>query len=363
MISTLIIFFVVALVVSFLCSLMEATILSVTHSHIEVLLRQNRPSGRLLKRLKDRIDRPLIVILTLNTIANMFGAAGVGAEASKVAASKGLSEPLMVGLASAALTAAILIFSEIVPKTLGAAYWKTLAPPAARPISIMVVILSPLVALLEFLPRLIARRSTPGGVTREEIGILAEVGSRHGSIRAEENRVISNLLRLRDMQTHEVMTPRVEVFSLRSDLTVAEALRLHDQLHHSRIPVHTGSLDTTVGFVLRARIMERMLAGRGDIKLAQLCRPIHVVPETKTLASLLDEFLTRHEHLFLVVNEYGGAEGVVTLEDVVEALLGTQIMDESDATTDLRAAALRRVQEHRKRVRDREAESEDIADD
>lgn len=360
MISTLLIFFFAALIVSFLCSLLEAMILSVTHSHIEVLVRQNRPAGHALKRLKERIDRPLIAILTLNTVANMFGAAGVGAEASKIAAAKDLSEPIAVGVASGVLTLCILVFSEIVPKTIGAAYWKVFAPVAAGPLRLVVLVLSPIISMLEFLPRLIASRSPVGGVTREEIGVLAEIGRAHGSIHAEETRVISNLLRLREMQTQDVMTPRVEVASLRNDLTVAQALEQRDNLRHSRIPVHTGSLDSASGFVLRARVMELMLAGRGDIRLKQIARPIHVVPETKTLASLLEEFLRRHEHLFLVVNEYGGAEGVVTLEDVVEALLGAPIVDESDASMDLRAAAMRRVREHRERVRALEAESRDI---
>lgn len=362
MVSTLVIFFLAALVVSFLCSLLEATLLSVTHAHIEVLIRRGRPAGQALKRLKDRIDRPLIAILTLNTVANMFGAAGVGAEASKIAAAKGISEAVAVGIASGTLTLCILIFSEIVPKTIGAAYWKVFAPAAAKPIRVMVVVLSPIITLLEFLPRLISKRSVSGGVTREEISILAEVGRAHGSIHDEETRVISNLLRLREMQAQDVATPRVEVASLRDDLTVAEALGQHENLRHSRIPIHAGSLDNTTGIVLRARIMELMLAGRGDIKLRQIARPIHIVPETKTLASLLEEFLRRHEHLFLVVNEYGGAEGVVSLEDVVEALLGTQIVDETDASMDLRAAAMRRVREHRERVRALEAEAHKIPD-
>lgn len=360
MISMLLIFFLIALTVSFLSSILEATLLSVTHAHIEVLIRQGRPAGHALKRLKDRIDRPLIAILTLNTVANMFGAAGVGAEASKIAAARGLSEPLIVGIASGTLTICILIFSEIVPKTLGAAYWKVFAPFAAPLIRILVLILAPIVSLLEFLPRLIAKNASTGRVTREEISVLAEAGRAHGAIHDEETRVISNLLRLREMQTQDVITPRVEVASLRDDLTITEALRQHENIRHSRIPVHTGSLDNTTGFVLRARIMELALAGRGDIKLRQIARPIHVVPETKTLASLLEEFLRRHEHLFLVVNEYGGAEGVVSLEDVVEALLGAQIVDESDATMDLRSAAMRRVREHRERVRADEERSHNI---
>ncbi|MCB9843940.1 MAG: DUF21 domain-containing protein [Phycisphaeraceae bacterium] len=362
MISTLLIFFFAALVVSFLCSLLEATLLSVTHAHIEVLIRRKRPAGHALKQLKDRIDRPLIAILTLNTVANMFGAAGVGAEASKIAAARTISEPIAVGVASGVLTLCILVFSEIVPKTIGAAYWKTFAPLAAGPLRVVVIVLAPLIAMLEFIPRLISRNSSAGSVTREEIGILAEVGRAHGSIHAEETRVISNLLSLREMQTQDVVTPRIEVASLRDDLTIAEALRDRDNLRHSRIPVHTGTLDNTTGFVLRDRVMELALAGRHEIKLRQIARPIHIVPETKTLASLLEEFLRRHEHLFLVVNEYGGAEGVVTLEDVVEALLGAPIVDETDATLDLRAAAMRRVREHRERIRALEAESHGIPD-
>jgi len=360
MISTLLIFFLAALVVSFLCSLLEATLLSVTHAHIEVLIRQKRPAGLALKILKDRIDRPLIAILTLNTVANMFGAAGVGAEASKIAAARHISEPIAVGVASGLLTLCILVFSEIVPKTIGAAYWKTFAPIAASPLRLIVLLLAPIISILEFLPRLISRGGSTGGVTREEISVLAEVGRAHGSIHAEETRVIANLLRLREMQTQDVITPRMEVASLKDDLTVAEALRDRENMRHTRIPVHAGTLDNTTGVVLRARIMELALAGRTEVRLRQIARPIHIVPETKTLASLLEEFLTRHEHLFLVVNEYGGAEGVVTLEDVVEALLGAQIVDESDASLDIRAAAMRRVREHRERVRSLEAESHDI---
>lgn len=348
----LISYFAAALVVSFLCSLLEATILSTSHSFIEKLVREKRRSGFLLQRFKQRIDRPLIAILTTNTVANMFGAAGVGAEASKIARRAGQEDTLWVGLASAALTFCILICSEIIPKTLGAAHWQVLAAPGAYFLRMLVFLLAPVIAALEFIPRRLVRPQTQADVSREEVAILAELAGRRGSLRRRENRVISNLLALTELRARDIMTPRVEVFAVPKGLTAREVAEAYTPIRYSRIPVYEENLDHIVGIALRYRIFEECFHGDGSKPIASMLARAHYVPESQTIDRLLDEFIEKRAHLFVVVNEYGGTEGIVTLEDAIETLLGVEIVDELDPVADLRLAAKQKLA---RRQRERQA--------
>lgn len=345
--SALVVYFVGALVVSFVCSLLEAVILSTTASHVQLMVHEKRAGARAMQSLKRRVDRPLIAILTLNTLANMFGSAAVGAEAARAATRAGIDDALPVALAAGAMTACILIFSEIIPKTLGATYWRALAPMAAALTEWIVRLLSPVVFVLEFVPRILANPEAASSVTREEVLVLTEMGRKAGAIPSRESEVIGNLLRLNLMRVRDVMTPRVDLLALQKDRTIGSVARDGESLRFSRIPIYAESTDQIVGIVLRYLVLEACLAGRENETLETLKAPLHIVPESKSIASVLDEFIHRHEHLFLVVDEYGGTEGVISLEDVIEALLGVEIADEMDGIEALRRVALQRIAEER----------------
>jgi CBS domain containing-hemolysin-like protein len=332
--TLLIVYLALALGVSFLCSLLEATILSVTPAYIELLAKAGRRSGPLLRRLKARIDRPMIAVLTLNTVANTAGAAGVGAQVHALFGNQ------WVALGSGLLTFAILVFSEVIPKTLGASYWQTLAPGASYVIVVLIAVLKPLVWLLELISRVLSKGGHLRTVTREEMIVHAEMGKDAGVLRQRETRVIKNLLRMRDIRVKDIMTPRKVVQAYPKEMTVGEVMKQPSPLPFSRIPVYGQDVDDVVGIVFRYRVLEASARGQADCRLDEIKVPIRAIPETASVASALDEFIRRQEHLMLVVDEYGGTEGIVTLEDAIETLLGVEIVDEFDSVEDMRKLAL-----------------------
>lgn len=329
-----------ALIASFCCSLFEATLLSTTDSHVQVMVGEGKSAGERLRKLRERIDHPLIAILTTNTVANMFGAAGVGAEAAKIAGVKGLNEQVWVGVASAVLTFAILVCSEIIPKTLGATYWKSLAGPLSLPIAVLTVILMPVVLTLERIPRLLTKDAGTVQVSRDEIAVLAEMGRESGTMQRYESRIIGNLIRLHDIQAQDIMTPRVEVFALNEDESVREVVDEHQPIRYSRIPIYGDSKDAVRGFILRWQLLDEAAHGHWDMRVAELVKPITVMPETAPVANLLRKFINNREHIALIVDEYGSNVGIVTLEDAIETLLGVEIIDELDLVADLRRLAV-----------------------
>lgn len=349
--APLIIYFVFALVISFLCSLLEATLLSLSPAHIQTMCDRGSKAGQLLKTYKQRVDRPLIAILTTNTVANMFGAAGVGAEAAGIARQRGVDESLWVGIASGILTLCILVCAEIIPKTLGAVYCKPLAAPAAHLLRILMFLLTPIVIALEGIPKLVAGRAAVGSVSRDEISALAAIAHQSGTLGAREGSVISNLFQLDRVRAKDIMTPRVTVFALDHDETVGEVLSKHPRLRNSRIPVYGQSSDDVLGICLRYELVEAARRDEDARTIGEFVRPVHFVPETQTLAQLLEQFVAQQTHLFIVVNEYGGTEGVVTLEDVMETLLGVEIVDELDEVADLQKRAFDRAK-LREKLRD-----------
>ena len=329
----LLLFVGVALTVSFLCSLMEATLLSVSPSYVAALEAKHRSVGPLLRRLKQDVDQPLAAILTLNTIANTFGATAAGAQAAKVFGSA------YIAAFSAVLTLAILFLSEIIPKTLGAIHWRRLAPFTARVLGVLIPLLWPLVALARRLTRLIGRNRPRTSVHREEFTALAELGAREGVFRAEENRVLRNLFRLGSLRAKHIMTPRIVLFALPESATVGDVLATHTEFRFSRIPVFGDDLDDVTGYVLKDDVL---LCGARDQharRMGALRRDIVVVPESLPLPQLLERFLESSEHIALVVDEYGGTAGVVAMEDVVETVLGLEIVDEADSHKDMQALA------------------------
>ncbi len=339
--TVLILYIALALGVSFLCSLMEAAILSISHGYIEMLRKKKRRSGEILKNLKERIDRPLAAILTLNTVANTVGAAGVGAEVQQLytQAYGPHHAGTVLALASGGLTFAILVFSAIIPKTVGAVYWKRLGPLVAYLVLGMVRILLPLVLALEFISRLVSGNRYRHKVSREEMMAVAEIGKLEGSLLTQETRIIQNILRLHKILVRDVLTPRSVLLAFQQDITIQEALYKHSPIRFSRIPIYGKDLDDLTGVVHRYELVRRNAEGKGKLKLSEIAKPIHAIPDSKTVASVLEVFLQRQEQIFLVVDEYGGTAGIITLEDAVETLLGVEIVDEFDTVEDMRKLA------------------------
>ena len=323
-----------ALVASFLCSVAEAVLLSITPSYVAGLETRHPEQAAQLRRLRiDQVDRSLAAILTMNTIAHTVGAIGAGAQADVV------FDSAAVGIFSAAMTLAILFLSEIIPKTLGATYWTRLVPVTTLFIRALVVVLYPLVIASEGLTRLIARNKDAHTVSRDELLAMAGIGARTGTIAPYESTFIRNLFRFSALTASDIMTPRTVIFALPESTTIAEA---HEQIKNSpfsRIPVYGQDLDDITGMVLKDEILA--LAADDDVsqRLSMVKREIGVVPDTMTLPRLLDFLLKNRQHIAVAIGEYGDTQGLVTLEDVIETLLGLEIVDEMDNVPDMRALA------------------------
>jgi len=332
--TTLILFFVLALGASFLCSLLEAVTLSLTHPYVAALETRRPRSASLLHQIMDRIDRSLSAILTLNTVTNTVGALGVGAQAAKLGGNAYLA------ITSGALTLMILVFSEIIPKTLGAVHWRRLAPMAAYWIFALTWLLKYPITVLELISELLVPKGKHARFSREEMMASIRIGTKEGVLRERESRVIHNMLHLRNIRVKDILTPRSVVVALSKHQSIAQAVEVHSPIRFSRIPVYNRDLDDIRGIVYRYRLLQALSDGKGKQALQTLVVPVHIIPETKSVASALEEFIQRKEHIFLVVDEYGGTAGLLTLEDAIETLLGVEIVDELDKVEDMRKWAL-----------------------
>ncbi len=337
--SLLLLYLSLALGVSFLCSLLEAGILSLPRSYIGVLLEEGRRSGKLLDGMSRNIDRPLAAILTLNTVAHTVGAAGAGAHA-KEALPDALPYPELT--TAFVLTALILIFSEILPKTLGAVYTKGLAGFTANALQWMIRLTFPLVVCFDWFNRLL-RGSAQHRLTRGEVAVIARMGLQEGALHENEAGIIRNLLDLRAVRVDDILTPRPVLLTFHKDMTVREVLRKHQPIRFARIPIYGRDRDEIVGLVHRYRILEEASQDRLDVRMEELAEPVHAVPEHAPVATVLEQFVQKRTHLFQVVDEYGGTEGIVTLEDCLETLLGVEIVDETDTVADMRKLAQQRA--------------------
>ena len=322
-----------ALGVSFLCSILEAVLLSITPSYV-VLKEQEQPKvGILLKKLKEDIDRPLSAILTLNTIAHTIGAAGVGAQALIVFGDA------YVSIVSAVLTLLILVLSEIIPKTLGATFWKNMAAGSARIINFLIVLTYPFVKLSELITRIINPDSKEPSLSREEFSAMADQGVQEGIFEEGESNVFKNLIRFSSLKVKDIMTPRIVVMKFSETITIEEALSQKEKLRVTRLPVFDKNEEDITGFILKTDLYELVNEGKGDDLLKSIKREVLIVPETATLKMLLQNLIEKQEHIAVVVDEYGGLAGVVTMEDLVETLLGIEIVDEIDAIEDMQKLA------------------------
>ncbi len=335
----LIFYISIALGISFLCSILEAVLLSSSLSHIELKASTGARTGILMRKHKKDVEQAISAILTLNTIAHTVGAAGAGAQAAAVFGSQWL------GVISAILTLLILVFSEIIPKTLGAVYWKQLMPASAYLIQFLVWLLFPAVWAFDKLTRLMAPSQREPTVTRSELEILAQVSTKEGALDEEESLILKNLLTLGGVQVQHIMTPRTVLFTMQENTTVKAVL---DQevggLAYSRIPIFTESPDDISHFALRYDILMMVAEDRNQVTLKEIARPMQSIPETLSVAKALQKFMTEQEHIFLVFDEYGGTAGIITLEDTVESLLGAEITDESDRVADMRELARKRFE-------------------
>jgi len=339
---TLLLFYLfLALFVSFLCSVMESVLLSTPISFLNVKEESGHKSATIFIKLKNNIERPLSAILSLNTVAHTIGAAGVGAQATKIFGE------LYFGIISAILTLLILIFSEIIPKTIGARYWRRLALVSGIIINTMIIITFPLVIMTGYITKLFSKNINDLSVSREEISAMANIGTEEGIIDEKENKIIQNLIRLRTVKVSEIMTPRVVVTVADENMSLDEFLRKKEFLHYSRIPVYSKNNENITGYVFRQTVFEKLAEKETNLKLRDLCREIVVVHESQTLLSVWEVLLEKKEHIAFIVDEYGGMDGIVTLEDIIETLLGLEIIDERDRIIDMQQYARERWNERK----------------
>lgn len=344
--ALLLVFYVLlALGFSFLCSISEAALLSMTPSYIASLRESNPVKAEKLKDLREtNIDRSLAAILTVNTIAHTLGAIGAGSKATAVFGE------VWFGLFSAVMTLLILFLSEIVPKTLGATHWKKLAGFTLIYVNFMVKAMYPLIFISEKLTRLMAGDKKHNDVNRDEFAAMANIGEEQGVLSDRESEIIQNLLELRSIDVSDVMTPRIVMFTLNKDLTVDEALKAKTHTPFSRIPIYENEPDHLIGFVLREALLNAQANKQGDVPIYEFKRDLLAVSENAPLSRVLDIFLEQHQHIAMVINEYGESKGLVSLEDLVETLLGEEIVDEGDKVADMRELARIRWQRRAKRM-------------
>lgn len=338
-------YFFIAVGVSFLCSILEAVLLSITPSYIEITKQDNEKLGSLMEKQKSNMDFSIAAILTLNTFAHTLGAAGVGAEAAKM-----FGEEYMFYI-SALLTILILVFSEIIPKTLGAYYWKALAGFSTRMIKILILITYPILVVMNKLTTLITPKKKET-ITKEEIIATANIAEETGVLKESESDMIENLLHLHEIKVKDIFTPRSVLFSVQKDELLNSfenktSIDLEKLKEYSRIPIFDENIDDIVGLIISKEYFFEYIENNFEDK-KQIIKPILNVNENIPVSKLIDMFIVKKEHMFLVVDSYGQTEGVVTLEDAVETLLGVEIVDELDTNVDMQELAKTKMKELRK---------------
>ncbi len=329
----LLVFLLSAMAVSFMCSVLEAVLMSTPISYITMREEEGYKPAVKFKKLKQDSSRPIAAILSLNTIANTIGAAGVGAQATEVFGSQ------WFGLVSTITTVLILVFSEIIPKTIGTSYWKSLMGLATRVISVLIVIMYPLVILVEGLSKLIRPKSAEAAVSREEVSAMANVAEEEGDLEEDENAIIQNLINMDEVTASDAMTPRVVAAIAPESMTLREFYKDKRFLHHSRIPVYADNDEYISGYILRMDALQLLADDKFDRTLGSIKREIASFSEDTPLDTIWDEMLSKDEQIAVIINEYGSFQGILTLEDVIETLLGSEIVDEKDTVRDMQQFA------------------------
>lgn len=303
---------------------------------------QGVKTATLLKKYKSNIDQPVAAILSLNTIAHTIGAAGVGAEAVKIFGQEAF------GIISAVLTLLILILSEIIPKTIGSTYWRSLSMFSTKIIQGLVFITYPLVMMLELITRWISPKVQPLTVSREEVSAMVTVGMEEGVFEVEENKMIQSFIKIVNVTAKEIMTPNLVVEAAQQDSTLREFYNNRKEWDYSRIPIYNDNRDYITGYVLRATVLERLAEDKFNITLKEIKRPILTFLESESVSNIWEKMLEKKEHISVITDEYGCMRGLVTMEDVIETMLGVEIVDENDDTADLQVLAREKWQRLRK---------------
>ena len=331
--TLLFIYLLGAMSISFLCSVLEATLMSTPISYITMREDEGYKAATKFKKFKQESSRPIAAILSLNTIANTIGAAGVGAQATAVFGSK------WFGLVSVITTILILVFSEIIPKTIGTTRWKSLMGFATRVISVLIVILYPLVILVEGLTKLVTPKDQESAVSREEVSAMANVAEEEGDLEEDENAIIQNLINMDEIDAADAMTPRVVCATAPESMTMRAFYKDKKYIHHSRIPVYEKDDEYITGYILRMDALQLLAEDKFDKTLGSIKREIASFRENTPLDQIWDEMLSKDEQIAIIIDEYGSFQGILTLEDVIETLLGSEIVDEKDTVRDMQQFA------------------------
>lgn len=347
----LIIFFVLSILFSFLCSVLEAVLLSVTPSYVQVQLQEGSVTGKLLSEYKEDIDRPLSAILTLNTIAHTVGAIGVGAQAGALFGENNLNLfgtelPIsMESVIASVMTLAILVLSEIIPKTIGANSWQALAPFTVRTLKILLWILKPFVWLSQRITKSLKKDKERSVLSRADFTAMAQVGEESGTLEEHESTIIKNLLEFEKLSVRDIMTPKTVLIMGRSTELLEDYYRENTPIRFSRIPIFRETRDDIIGIALKDELLQKLVESKGDMPLKDIVREVSFVQDDMPLPALFDHFTTKRDHLSMVVDNYGSVVGLVTMEDLFETLLGQEIMDEMDEVADLQKLARRKWEE------------------
>ncbi len=342
--GALLLFFIVAITVSFFCSLWEAVLLSNTPSYIGRLQSEKPSIGNLLAKMKEDIDRPLSAILTLNTFAHTIGALGVGVQAGKLYGAHqinlGLFSLSFESVIATLMTLSILILSEILPKTVGAIFWQKLTPFTVRSLKVLVIVLMPFVWLSKWVTRLVKTEKGRSVFSRADFAAMTDVGLKSGALDKEEKSIIQNLLRLENLKVRDIMTPRSVIVMVEENQNMNEIYEELKPMVFSRIPVYHEQPDNITGVILKDNILEKMAQDEHLVKAVEIKRHILFVDDNFTVAKLMDTLILNRQHLAVVTDSFGSVVGLVTMEDLFETLLGLEIMDESDKVEDLQKLAI-----------------------
>ena len=333
-----------AMLISFLCSVLEATLMSTPISYLTMREEEGYKPAARMKAYKQDPSRPIAAILTLNTIANTVGAAGVGMQARALFGSVGF------GIVSALMTLLILIFSEIIPKTIGTSHWKSLTGFAAKAIHGLIIILYPLVRCVEALQKHITPKTSETAISREEVGAMADVAEESGELDEDENEIIQNLINIDEITASDAMTPRVVAAIAPESMSIKSFYKDRRFYHHSRIPVYAKNDEYITGYVLRMEALQLMAEDKFDAKLSDIRRDVESFPEETPIVDVWNGMLEKKEQIAIIINEYGSFQGILTMEDVIETILGDEIVDERDAVVDMQQLARDKWKKHQDEI-------------
>lgn len=331
--TELILFLLTALGISFLCSILEAVLMSTPISYVTMKEEEGLKAAIRFKNYKLDSSRPIAAILSLNTIANTIGAAGVGRQATLLFGSA------WFGLVSAITTILVLVFAEIIPKTIGTSHWKSLTTFTATTIHFLIIILYPIVVSVEFLQKLISGGKGDISVSRDEIGAMADVAEESGELEEDENEIIQNIINIDEIAAKDAMTPRVVAAIADESMTIKKFYKDRRFLHHSRIPVYSGDDEYITGYILRTDALQLMAEDKFDCTLSEIRRDVSSFNEDTTIDKIWDSMLSSKEQIAIIINEYGSFQGLITMEDIIETILGDEIVDENDVVVDMQQLA------------------------